>query len=141
MTPAPASCLPAGFWQALTRGALGKCPRCGGGRLFRQWLKPRDRCPVCTLDLTPQRADDFPAYIAMLVTGHLMAPLIIALSLDFDLRPVAMMAILVPLALALMLGMLQPAKGGVIATQWWFGMHGFAKERLPEPADSPGGTP
>jgi uncharacterized protein (DUF983 family) len=32
----------------------------------------------------------------------------------------------------MMLGMLQPAKGGVIALQWWFGMHGFVKERLPE---------
>lgn len=84
------------------------------------------------LDLTPQRADDFPAYIAMLVTGHLMAPLIIMLSSDFDLGPVAMLAIVIPLALVMMLGMLQPAKGAVIATQWWFGMHGFVRERLPE---------
>ena len=70
----------------------------------------------------------------MIVTGHLMAPFIILLSLDFELGPVAMMAILVPLALAMMLGMLQPAKGGVIAVQWWYGMHGFVRERLAEDA-------
>jgi len=139
IAPVP-SALPASFWQALARGGLCKCPRCGQGRVFARWLKPRERCPICTLDLTPQRADDFPAYISMLVTGHLMAPLIIALSLDFDLGPIAMMAILVPLALVMMLGMLQPAKGAVIATQWWFGMHGFVKERLPEPAED-AGTP
>lgn len=132
--------IPATYTQAALRGIRGRCPRCAEGHLFRKWLKPRERCPVCTLDLTPQRADDFPAYIAMLVTGHLLAPLIIALSLDFDLGPVAMMAILVPLALAMMLGMLQPAKGAVIATQWWFGMHGFVKERLPEDATGDSGT-
>jgi uncharacterized protein (DUF983 family) len=129
--------IPATFSQALLRGVRGRCPRCDEGRLFHKWLKPRERCPVCTLDLRPQRADDFPAYIAMIVTGHLMAPLIIMLSLDFALGPVAMIAILVPLALAMMLGMLQSAKGGVIAVQWWFGMHGFVKERLPQDPDTP----
>lgn len=124
--------IPATFAQAALRGIRGKCPRCGEGRLFGKWLKPLDRCPVCTLDLTPQRADDFPAYIAILVTGHVLAPLIIMLSLDFDLGPAAMVTILVPLALAMMLGMLQPAKGGVIAAQWWFGLHGFVRERLPD---------
>lgn len=129
--------IPATFAQAALRGIRGRCPRCDSGRLFGKWLKPLDRCPVFTLDLTHQRADDFPAYIAMLVTGHLMAPLIIMLSLDFDLGPGAMMAIIVPLALVIMLGMLQPAKGAVIATQWWFGMHGFIKERLPEDPETP----
>lgn len=130
--------IPATFVQAAARGIRGKCPRCGEGRLFRKWLKPRDHCPVCTLDLTPQRADDFPAYIAILVTGHLMAPLIIMLSLDFELGPLAMVSILIPLALVMMLGMLQPAKGAVIAAQWWFGLHGFVRERLPDdkPSDA-----
>ncbi|KHK90227.1 DUF983 domain-containing protein [Novosphingobium malaysiense] len=128
--------IPATFVQAALRGIRGKCPRCGEGHLFRKWLKPLERCPVCTLDLTPQRADDFPAYIAILVTGHLMAPLIIALSLDFELGPLAMVSILVPLALVMMLGMLQPAKGAVISAQWWFGLHGFVKERLPEDTPS-----
>ena len=137
MSPA----LPAAYSQAALRGVRCRCPRCGEGRLFRKWLKPLERCPVCMLDLTPQRADDFPAYIAMIVTGHLMAPLIITLSKDFHLGPAAMFAILIPLAVAMMIGMLQPAKGAVIATQWWFGMHGFRKERpepLPIPADPDG---
>lgn len=126
--------IPATFSAALLRGVRSRCPRCGEGSLFRKWLKPRERCPVCTMDLTPQRADDFPGYIAMLVTGHLMAPLIIALSKDYAMGPLGMMAIVVPLAIAMMIGMLQPAKGGVIATQWWFGMHGFVKDRVPDVA-------
>src|SRR5262249_22486278 len=114
--------LPATYGQAALRGARCRCPRCGEGRLFRKWLKPLERCPACMLDLTPQRADDFPAYIAMIVTGHLMAPVIIMLSKDFAMGVLGMFAVVVPLALVMMLAMLQPAKGGVIATQWWFGM-------------------
>lgn len=113
----------------MLRGLRGACPRCGEGKLFRTWLKPQDRCPACQVDWTPQRADDFPAYISILVTGHLLAPLIIALVLDWDLGPRALAAIILPLTLALMLGLLQPAKGAVVALQWWHGLHGFAKER------------
>lgn len=76
-----------------------------------------------------QRADDFPAYVAILLTGHLLAPLIIFLVLRFELSVPLLMAIIMSLALAMMLGMLQPAKGAVIAAQWWHGLHGFAKER------------
>jgi uncharacterized membrane protein YfcA len=42
-------------------------------------------------------------------------------------------------ALALMIGLLQPAKGAIIALQWWFGMHGFVKER-PAVIDSEAGS-
>lgn len=124
--------LPASFWQALQRGAMCKCPRCGKGRLFRKWLKSMDQCPACGQDWVNHRADDLPAYIAILITGHLLAPVMIALTLDFELTPVVILAVLVPLSIAMMLGILQPAKGAVIAAQWWHGMHGFIKERRPE---------
>lgn len=96
-------------------------------------------CSNCGIDWSPQRADDFPAYIAIIVSGHLLAPLVIILSKDFDLGPAAMFSIIIPLALGMMLGTLQPSKGAVIAAQWWFGMHGFRQERPAEscePADN-----
>ncbi|MEP7222904.1 MAG: DUF983 domain-containing protein [Novosphingobium sp.] len=121
--------LPATYWQAAGRAIKGHCPRCGEGKLFRAFLKPVDSCPACAQDWSIQCADDFPAYIAILLSGHLLAPLIIILSLEFDLSSAAMFAIIVPLALVMMLGMLQPSKGAVIATQWWHGLHGFKRER------------
>ena len=124
--------LPRTFWQALLRGARGRCPRCGEGQLFRRWLKPVERCAACTLDLTPQRADDLPAYIAIIVTGHLLAPVMIALSAEAGLSVMAILAIIIPLAMAMLLAMLQPAKGSVIAVQWWHGLHGFIRERSAE---------
>ena len=126
--------LPASGWTAISRGLRGRCPRCGEARLFRRFLKPVPLCMRCDQDWTHQQADDFPAYVSIFVTGHLMAPLIIALARDADLSVSAMVAIVLPLAMLLMIGLLQPAKGVIIAVQWWFGMHGFQKER---PGQSP----
>lgn len=112
------------------RGARGRCPRCGEAKLFLRFLKPRPHCPACGQDWTYQQADDFPAYVSIFVTGHLMAPLIIALVRDAGLSVTALVVIILPLAVTMMIGLLQPAKGAIIALQWWFGMHGFVKERI-----------
>jgi len=127
-SPAPPD-LPHNYLRAAGRAMRGRCPRCGEAPLFRKWLKPVDDCPACGQDWSLQRADDFPPYIAILVTGHLMAPLIILLAVEVRLGPTAMLAVILPLALLLMLGILQPAKGAVIAAQWWHGLVGFTKER------------
>lgn len=116
---------PSSAWAAMGRGALGRCPSCGRGKLFRKFLKPIANCSRCNQDWTHQQADDFPAYVAVFLTGHIMAPIIIALMDDMRLSPGALLAIIVPLAIALMMVLLQPAKGLIIALQWWFGMHGF----------------
>ncbi|WP_428981682.1 DUF983 domain-containing protein [Novosphingobium album (ex Liu et al. 2023)] len=128
-TPMGPPALPSSGLEAMVRGARGRCPRCKEAKLFLRFLKPRAHCPRCGQDWTHQQADDFPAYVSILITGHLMAPLIIALVRDAGLSVAAMVAIIVPLAMALMIGLLQPAKGAIIALQWWFGMHGFVRER------------
>jgi uncharacterized protein (DUF983 family) len=128
--------LPATIWPAILRGARGLCPRCGEANIFRKWLKPRDHCPACMLDMREQRADDFPAYIAIFITGHLLAPVLILLMSDYALSALTVIAIIIPLAVAMLLVLLQPSKGAVIAMQWWNGMYGFRKERLPEADDN-----
>lgn len=130
MTPSPTDHrLPHRFAEAAWRAMRGKCPRCGEAHLFRKWLKPVDNCPACRQDWSLQRADDFPAYISILVTGHLIAPLIVLLAVDVGLSPGPLTATILPVTAALMLGILQPAKGAVIAAQWWHGLVGFKRER------------
>lgn len=124
--------LPRSFPAAIWRGFLCRCPRCGSGGLFRRWLKPVDACAACGLDVSGQRADDLPAYIGIFVTGHPLAPVIIALVADYALSPLALLAIIIPLALVMLVVLLQPSKGAVIALQWWNGMHGFKRERAQE---------
>ena len=33
--------------RALWRGSRLRCPRCGGGRLFRRWVTMATNCPTC----------------------------------------------------------------------------------------------
>ncbi|ETI64534.1 hypothetical protein C100_06620 [Sphingobium sp. C100] len=126
--------LPRSFWEAVGRGALGRCPACGEAKLFRRFLKPVFQCPACDEDWRPQQADDFPAYVSIFLTGHMLAPLIIALVKDAGLSVGALVAIIVPLAIVMMIALLQPAKGAIITIQWWFDMHGFVRKRR-APAD------
>ena len=137
LTSAHAPALPLTFWQAARRGIRGKCPRCGEGHLFRAFLKPKDSCEVCAMDRTPQRADDFPAYVSIFITGHIVTPLVMWLVLGTEMGTWGITAIVVPLTITIMLATLQPAKGAIIAMQWWNGMHGFPRERPSLPASIP----
>ncbi|MBK6493093.1 MAG: DUF983 domain-containing protein [Sphingomonadales bacterium] len=128
MTPG----LPGSAAQAALRGARNRCPSCGQNALFLKFLKPVSRCRSCDQDWTHQQADDFPAYLAILLTGHILAPLIIALVNHTSLPVWGLMILIISFALAMMLAMLQPAKGAIIAIQWWLGMHGFEKPPRPE---------
>ena len=60
---------------ALWRGLRGQCPNCGEGRLFRKFVKVADACDRCGEDFHHHRADDFPAYLVIILVGHIVVPL------------------------------------------------------------------
>jgi uncharacterized protein (DUF983 family) len=117
--------------QAMLRGALGRCPSCGEGKLFRSFLKVDDHCPHCNEALHHQRADDGPAYLTILLVSHLGAPLLLACYIAW--RPSAMTMIwtfgLGSIILSMLL--LPRIKGAFVGLQWARRMHGFGAEPLP----------
>lgn len=112
-------------WASLKRGFRGRCPRCGEGNLFRAYLKVADNCSACGLDFTPHRADDLPAYLVIIMVGHIVVPS--ALLIETELSPPVwlQLSIYLPLTLVLSLLLLQPVKGAVVGLQWALRMHGF----------------
>ncbi|MGD0563615.1 MAG: DUF983 domain-containing protein [Roseiarcus sp.] len=113
---------------AVRRGLFGRCPRCGQGRIFRAYLKVVDACPVCREDLSPQRADDAPAYITMLIVGHFIVAGIIAAEELWPDSPVLLGSIVwTLLAGAASLLMLPRVKGALVGYQWAVRMHGFGE--------------
>jgi uncharacterized protein (DUF983 family) len=118
-------------WSALKRGLRGRCPRCGEGKLFRAFLKVDDHCSVCALDFTPHRADDLPAYLVIVIVGHIVVPTILWIETDYAPPVPLQLAIYLPLTLILSLALLQPVKGAVVGVQWALRMHGF-DENNPE---------
>src|ERR1700759_332650 len=119
-------------WTALKRGFRGRCPRCGEGKLFRAFLKVDDHCPVCGLDFTPHRADDLPAYLVIVIVGHIVVPAALMIETNYS-PPVALqLAIYLPITLVASLLLLQPVKGAVVGMQWALRMHGFDEQNPQE---------
>lgn len=112
---------------AMWRGWRRKCPNCGAGPMLRGYLKVRDSCPVCGEALHHQRADDGPAYLTILIVGHLMAPLILYSFIRWRPDPLVLSAVFSVGTVALSLYLLPRLKGALVALQWAKRMHGFAK--------------
>lgn len=115
---------------ALWRGFQGRCPHCGRGSIFRAFLKVADRCESCGEELFHHRADDLPAYLVMVIVGHLIVGALLFLEAARPLEYWTELAVFLPLTFVLSLVLLQPVKGAVVALQWSLGMHGFARPRL-----------
>lgn len=112
-------------FAALMRGFFCRCPNCGRGKMFSAFLKVRNRCEACGEDLHHQRADDAPAYFVILIVGHIVVPLSLAVETAFAPAYWIHLSLWLPLTLGLSIGLLQPIKGGIVAWQWAHRMHGF----------------
>lgn len=110
---------------ALRRGWRCRCPNCGSGPMLRGYLKVRESCPVCGEELHHHRADDGPAYLTILIVGHIMAPLILWAFVKYRPDPLVLAAIFSVGTVALSLFLLPRLKGMLIALQWSRRMHGF----------------
>jgi uncharacterized protein (DUF983 family) len=60
--------LGATIWEGIT----GRCPSCGGGKLFDGYLKLAPRCNSCGLDYDFADSGDGPAMFVILVTGFIV---------------------------------------------------------------------
>lgn len=126
MTPTAAETIddrPTG--PALRRGWAGRCPSCGEGRLLHSYLKVNAACAHCGQELHHQRADDGPAYLTILIVGHLLAPVLMFVYSTWEPAPLPMALSLSAGCIALSLYLLPRLKGALIAIQWAKRMHGF----------------
>jgi uncharacterized protein (DUF983 family) len=121
--------------KAMKRGLFCRCPNCGEGKLFRAFLKPVDHCANCNADYTHQRADDLPAYLSIVVVGHIVVGGFMMTDTVWTLSNWTHLAIWTPLTVLLALATIQPIKGAVIGLQWAARMHGFGGNE-PKPEDS-----
>ncbi|BAV66321.1 DUF983 domain-containing protein [Sphingobium cloacae] len=113
------------FGPAFALAIRGRCPACGKGRMFARYLQPVQSCDHCGQRWDVHQADDFPAYIVILLLGHILVPLMIEVNASLAI-PLGWQAVIWPgLALILCVLLIQPVKGAVIAFQWSRRMHGF----------------
>lgn len=112
-------------WPAMRKGWRRKCPKCGRGSLLKSYLKVEDSCAVCRQELHHHRADDGPAYLTILVVGHLMAPLLHFAFVTWRPEPLVLFTIFAVGCVALSLYLLPRLKGAIVGYQWARQMGGF----------------
>lgn len=116
------------LWPAILKGFRRKCPNCGSGPILKGYLKLRDSCTVCREDLSHARADDGPAYLTILIVGHIMAPSLHVAFTTFRPEPLVLFTIFAIGCVALSLYLLPRLKGAIVGFQWARRMHGFSKK-------------
>ncbi|RJG45392.1 MULTISPECIES: DUF983 domain-containing protein [unclassified Mesorhizobium] len=116
------------LWTAIKRGLLCRCPHCGEGKLFESFLKPVDRCAHCGEEMFHHRADDLPAYLVVVIVGHIIVGAFMGVEATSTLSTWQHLAIWVPLTIIMALALLRPVKGAVVGLQWALYMHGFGEE-------------
>ena len=113
------------LWLAMGRGARGRCPRCGEGKLFSAFLTTAPACSNCGQDFHHHRADDLPAYLVIVIVGHVVIGAFMGVEATSKLALWQHAAIWAPLTILLSLTLIRPIKGAVVGLQWAFYMHGF----------------
>ncbi len=113
------------IFTSMLRGAARKCPACGVGAMFWRYLKVADACPHCGEELHHHRADDAPAYFTIVIVGHIVVGLVLAVEIAY--RPALWVhaALWLPLTVILTLVLLPSVKGALVGLQWALRMHGF----------------
>ncbi len=114
--------------EAMWRGWRRRCPSCGTGPIMKGYLSVRDTCTVCGEELHHHRADDGPAYLTILIVGHVMAPLLGAAWIAFRPDPMVLATVFTVGVVAASLWLLPRLKGMMVGFQWAKRMHGFARK-------------
>jgi uncharacterized protein (DUF983 family) len=123
------------FSRSIARGISQRCPNCGRGKLFSRYLKVEPRCRECGCDLSQFRADDGPAYLTILLVGHLL----VAPSLIFPIvwqRPELSLPVMIPALTVTTLALLSIVKGGWVGLMYAIDASNRADDRpAPEAAE------
>jgi uncharacterized protein (DUF983 family) len=109
---------PSTLATVLKRAAVGRCPNCGKGALFRRYLKQVESCVVCGERFGGIRADDGPAWLTILVVGHILGFVLLVVLPRTTWPEWVSMIVWPAAALGLALLLLPRAKGLFIAMIW-----------------------
>lgn len=111
-----------GLGKALLRGLNRKCPRCGRASAFRGYLKVIDACPTCQTPLSLYPTDDGPAYITIILIGHIVIAPAFMFGFFYAYPAQVLVPVLVGSIGALTLLALPFVKGAFLGLMWYLGL-------------------
>ena len=104
--------------DAAKAAMLGRCPHCGGGKLFNGYLTLAPRCTHCGLDYAFIDAGDGPAVFVILFMGFIVVGLALFVEVSYSPPLWVHLLLWLPLTLVLCLPLLRILKGLMIGLQY-----------------------
>jgi len=104
--------------EPIRAGLMGRCPRCGEGRLFSGYLTVAKRCEACGLDYAFADSGDGPAVFVILIIGFIVVGLALWAEVSFSPPLWVHFLLWIPLTLVLSLAALRLFKGVLITLQY-----------------------
>ncbi len=110
--------------QLIWRALRCRCPACGEGRLLTGYARQVEACAVCGARFGHIRADDGPAWLTILIVGHIVVSLILTVEPNVDWPQWLSMSVWVAAAIGACLLVLPRAKCFFIGAIWRAGAPG-----------------
>ena len=104
--------------RSIGRGLSHRCPACGQGRLFGRYLKVQPHCARCDHELALYPADDGPAYLTILLIGHLIIAPLLIFPIIWQSDPRISLPIILSTLTVVTLALLPRIKGGWIGLMY-----------------------
>ena len=111
--------------NSLVRGWSRNCPKFENDPLLKNYLSLKSTCNSNCLDLSGARPDDLPAYLTILIFGHLMAPLLQFSFVKWVSEPIVLFVLFAVGCVSLSLYLLLRIKCVIVSLQWKRKMHGL----------------
>ena len=106
------------LFRSIGRGLRHRCPACGKGSLFGRYLKVEPRCAACGHETARYPADDGPAYLTILLIGHLIVAPLLFFPIVWETSPLVSLPIILGSLAVVTLLTLPRIKGGWIGLMY-----------------------
>lgn len=106
------------LFRSIGRGIAHHCPNCDKGRLFGRYLKVEPVCQSCGHQLARYPADDGPAYVTILLVGHLIVAPLLFFPIVWQSPPQYSLPIILSALTVLTLLLLPRVKGGWVGLMY-----------------------
>lgn len=105
-------------FRHILRGLRMKCPACGAGKIYDSYLKISPCCSQCKVNFAQFPCQDAPAYLTILIVGHIIVPVIYILDTHLSIPSLWLMVLGCIMTIIATLLVLPCTKGLVLACMW-----------------------
>lgn len=111
------------LFRSIARGLAQRCPCCGKGRIYGRYLKVEPCCAACGHELARYPADDGPAYLTILLIGHLIIGPALFFPIVWETSPLYSLPIILSSLTVITLLALPRIKGGWVGMMYALQVH------------------